>query len=209
MKIIIFGASGKQGQRLVDEALERGHQVTAAVRDPSKVTRTHANLQVVRADAFLPASVTEAVRGHDLVLNSIGPKAPGDELVRAARALRSGMRSAGVNRLLVVGGAGSLEASPGHLVLEHIPKEWKWIAQAHLEALEVYRSFHDIDWVYLSPAATLEPGVRTGRYRLGTDALLSDTAGKSYLSMEDLAVVLLDEAGTPRHHRQRFTAVQG
>ena len=166
MNILIFGAAGRQGSRLVDEALSRGHRVTAAVRDPSKVSKVHPGFRVVRADALDPASVAAAVTGHDVVINSINPVEAGDSLVRAAQALRTGLVQAGVARLLVVGGAASLETSPGHLLLEQIPAEWKWIVEAHYEALKWYQTVTDLDWAYLSPSATLEPGVRTSSWSI-------------------------------------------
>ena len=209
MNIVVFGAAGKVGSRVVEEALSRGHRVTAAVRDPAKIARRHPSLAVVKADAFDPESVAAAARGHDVAINAIAPTEPGDGMARAARSLRKGLLAAGVGRLLIVGGAASLEVSPGVLLRESIPEEWRWIVDTHILSLAEYRTMADIDWGFLSPSAELEPGVRTGKYRLGKDTLLSGPDGKSYISMEDLAVVLVDEAETPRHHRERFTAVRG
>ena len=149
--------------------------------------------------------------GQDAVISATRP-APGseDDLVTTTKALLDGVRQTGV-RLLVVGGAASLSVpgSDGTLVIDdpqYVPPAWRASAQASSDQLEVCRNEAAVDWAYLSPPALLEPGERTGSYRLGADELLVDSEGNSRISVEDLAVVLLDEAERPTHHRARFTA---
>jgi uncharacterized protein len=210
MRIAVFGAGGRVGSRTVAEALARGHEVTAVVRDPEAHDLRGDGLIVATGDATDPASVAEAAAGHDLAISTVGTasgKTP-ETLPAAARALLEGLSRAGVARLIVLGGAGSLEVSPGVRVLdtEDFLEEWKPDALAQAEALDVYRSATtDVDWTYVSPAAVLEPGERTGEYRTGDDRLLVDDEGNSAISMEDFAVALLDEAESADHVRRRFT----
>jgi uncharacterized protein len=131
-----------------------------------------------------------------------------ETLPAAARALLEGLSRAGVGRLIVLGGAGSLEVAPGVRVLDspEFREEWRPDALAQAEALELYRSATtDVDWTYVSPAAVMVPGERTGAYRTGEDRLLVDESGDSRISMEDFAVALLDEAESAEHVRRRFT----
>ena len=210
MKIAIFGASGMIGQRITQEALARGHQVTALGRSPEKVTASHPNLTVQAADALDPASIAAAVAGHDVVVSSISPNGQEPEvLVDSAHALLEGVERAGVRRLIVVGGAGSLEIAPGLQLVDSpdFPADWRPGALAHRDGLNIYRqSSGAVDWTFFSPAGFIAPGERTGKYRTDTDSLLTDEKGESRISAEDYAVALLDEIETPRFLRQRFTA---
>ncbi|MET9864235.1 NAD(P)H-binding protein [Streptomyces smyrnaeus] len=211
MRILVFGAAGNVGSRVVTEALSRGHRVTAVVRG---TTRPKAGGTVHRVgDAADPDDVAALSDGHDLVVSATRP-APGNEsgLVLAARGLLTGLGTTGV-RLLLVGGAGSLTVpGTGGRVrvsddVRYVPEEWRPIAEACNEqyALCLRHSPARPDWVYVSPPALLEPGRRTGRYRVGADELLLDGEGRSAISMEDFAVALVDEAERPEHHRERFT----
>ncbi|HEX8696250.1 MAG TPA: NAD(P)-dependent oxidoreductase [Longimicrobium sp.] len=210
MKITIFGAHGTIGRRITREALSRGHQVTAVARDPSRVTDLD-GVDVVQGDAQDAASVAAAARGHDAVVNSTGPAhdAPDPATYPAvARGLIEGLKQAGVKRLVIVGGAGSLEVAPGVQLVDtpEFPAAWRGIALGTRDALEVYRKEADgLDWTYVSPAALIEPGERTGRYRAGGDQLLVDEVGNSYISAEDYAVALLDELENPKNPRRRMT----
>jgi putative NADH-flavin reductase len=208
MKIALFGATGTIGQRILKEALDRGHEVTAIVRDPAKLTVQSANLRVETADALNPDQVANAVRGHDVVVSSIG-SAPGQEqtLIEATKSLIEGVKRSGVRRLIAVGGAGSLEVAPGVQLMNtpDFPQVWKAIAQAHADALAIYRKEADLEWTNVSPAAFIEPGERTGRYRVGTEQLVVNDQGESRISAEDFAVAILDEVENPRFVRQRFT----
>ena len=208
MRITVFGAAGSVGSRVVAEALSRGHKVTAVVRDPARFHDVPAGADIRAGDATNVKDVVSLSAGQDVVIGATRP-APGNEreLAAAAKALLAGLAQTGA-RLLVVGGAGSLTVSGGGAVIDdpNFPADWRDIALACNDQLEVCRAETRVDWAYLSPAALLAPGERTGAYRLGADELLVDAKGNSKISMEDLAVVLLDEAERPKHHRTRFTA---
>jgi putative NADH-flavin reductase len=213
MKIVLFGATGNVGQRVIKEALRRGNQVVGVVRDPAAVQSPDPRVNLMRGDATDAASVAAVARGADAVVNAISPRpnprglaAP--SLVLAARALIGGMKRAGVERLLIVGGAGSLEVAPGKLLVDQpdFPAAYKGEALAQRDALTVYRAeAGELDWTYLSPAAEIHPGERTGRYRVGGDGVLSDRKGRSTISFEDYAVAVLDELEKRQHIRERFT----
>jgi hypothetical protein len=121
--------------------------------------------------------------------------------------LLNGMKQAHVKRLIIVGGAGSLEVSPGVQLVDtpNFPPDYRDAALAHREALRIYQKEKDIEWTYLSPAAEIAPGERTGNFRTGTNQLITDAQGKSFISMEDYAVAILDELENPKHIRERFT----
>ncbi len=210
MKLAIFGATGAIGSAITHEALERGHSVTAIVRDTTRLTITHPRLHSTQADLRNAAQVTKAMAGHDAVIASIGGRRENqhDIVPEAARILIRQMPKASVQRILWVGGAGGLEAMPGLRVIDtpEFPDAWKDEALAQIKALEIFQTKADtIDWTYLSPAALIQPGKRTGTYRIGTDQLVTDEKGESHISTQDYAVALLDELENPAHIRQRFT----
>lgn len=209
MKIALFGASGTLGQRILQEALKRGHEVTALMRQPEKSALHDPRVTLRAANVLNPPSVAGAVSGQDIVVSAIGPAGdqPATVVVDAARSLLKGVAQAGVPRLIVVGGAGSLEVAPGVLLMNTptFPEGWKPIAQAHSDALDIYRRETHLNWTYVSPAGFIGPGQRTGKYRTGTDQLVADEQGESRISAEDFAVAILDEIEKPRFDRQRFT----
>ncbi|GHG58458.1 NAD(P)-dependent oxidoreductase [Streptomyces griseocarneus] len=211
-KIALFGATGTIGSRVLREALDRGHQVTAVVRDPAKVTEQHPNLTVTTGDVLDPASVTEAARGRDVVVSAVGGgDGPGHlaTIEPAAKALVAGLRALGdaAPRLVAVGGAGSLRTPDGKQVwdAEGLPEFLLQIMHAHGDALDFYRTVSDVRWTNISPAGLIEPGERTGTYRTALDDLVVDADGKSRISAEDYAVALIDEIETPKHVGERFT----
>ncbi len=208
MKIALFGVNGMIGQSIAQEALSRGHEVTAIVRDPSRLSLTHPHLTAVAGDVLDPASVARTVSGHDVVVSAIGPGASQQPqvVVDAARSLLAGLPHTGVQRLIVVGGAGSLEVAPGVQLVDapDFPEGWRPVALAHRDALQVYHS-SNLDWTYISPAAFIAPGERTGGYRTGTDQLVTDENGESRISTEDYAVALVNEIENPQFIRRRFT----
>ncbi|MGW4895423.1 NAD(P)-dependent oxidoreductase [Kitasatospora sp. NPDC004240] len=211
MRITVFGATGNVGRRVVAEALSRGHEVTAVVRDPSRPHGLPEDAAVAVGDARTVEDVARLAAGRDVVITATRP-APGSEheLAVATEGLLTGLAGTGV-RLLLVGGAGSLRLpgrDDGATVVDdpEFPADWRPIADACDEQFALARASAGVDWAYLSPSALLEPGERTGRFRLGRDELLVDADGRSAISMEDLAVALLDEAERPAHHRTRFTA---
>ncbi len=209
MRITVFGAAGNVGSRVVAEALSRGHEVTAVVRDPARFHELHA---AAMARAGNVEDVVELSADQDVMISATRP-APGSEsdLVTTAKALLAGLARTGV-RLLLVGGAGSLTVpgTGGTTVIDDPTfrplAAYRDLALACTDQLEACRAEAVVDWAYLSPAALLEPGERTGNCQLGTAELLVDAEGNSTISMADLAVALLDEAEQPKHHRTRFTA---
>jgi putative NADH-flavin reductase len=211
MKIVLFGATGNVGQRIVAEALSRGHEVVGIVRDPSVAKSPDPRVKLARADATDESTVAGAVKGADAVVCAISPR-PNQQglaapsLIKAARGLIGGLKRANVKRLLVVGGAGTLKASGKRLVdLPTFPPEYKPEALAQGEALEIYRAEGaGLDWTYLSPAAEIGPGRRTGNYRTTGDELLADAQGKSYITFEDYAVAVIDELEKPKNVQKRF-----
>ena len=209
MKIALFGATGMIGQRILREALNRGHDVTAVVRDPARLTETHKNLTVVTGDVLNADSIAATTAGANAVVSAYGPKgAPDSTLLDAARALIAAAAKTHVHRLLVVGGAGSLEVAPGVQLVDTpgFPAEYKSSALAAREVLGIFKTeANDLDWTYVSPAAIITPGERTNTFRLGGDQLVADAEGQSRISAEDFAVAVLDELETPKHVKQRFT----
>jgi putative NADH-flavin reductase len=208
MKIALFGGTGMIGQRILKEALERGHEVIVIARDPAKITEKHPHLQVKAGDVLNPASVAAATEGAEVVISSYGPgKDDSFQVVAAARSLVQALRGRKGVRVIAVGGAASLEVAPGVMFLDtpQFPEAWKPIATAHRDALNVFREA-DLDWTFFSPAGMIQPGERTGKFRLGGDQLLTDEKGESRISAEDYAVALLDEVEKRQFVRKRFTA---
>jgi putative NADH-flavin reductase len=211
-EIALFGANGTIGSRVLREALDRGHRVTAVVRDPGKlVASPHANLAVVTGDVLDPASVSAAARGHDVLVSAVGGgDGPGHAatIEPAARALVRGLRSLGsaAPRLIAVGGAGSLRTPDGERVWDEpgLPEFVLQIMHAHGDALGYYRTVGDIPWTVVSPAAAVEPGERTGSYRTALDDLVVAADGGSFITAEDFAVAVVDEIEVPRHTGERF-----
>jgi putative NADH-flavin reductase len=201
-KIAILGITGRVGSRIANELLQRGHTVTGVARKIEGV-ESRPGLTLKAADAISADALIPLLRGHDALISAThfagGPDA--STLIAAAT-------QAGVPRLLVVGGAGSLEVAPGKALLDTpgFPDAYKAEAQAGAAMLRALRSDGELDWTFLSPSALLEPGERTGKFRLGGDVLLSDANGKSWISMEDYAIAMADEVEAPRHSRRRFTA---
>lgn len=211
MKIALIGASGFVGAKLLDEALRRGHRVTAIVRHPKKLA-SHAALTAKAADAYDAGEIAAAVADHDIVLSAFNPGWSEPDIqaqhVRGSRAIVEGVKRAGVPRLVVIGGAGSLFAAPGVQLVDtpQFPAEWKEGALGARQALRDLQAETSLDWTFVSPPALLEPGERTGKYRLGGDELLMDGDHPAKISVEDLAVAVLDEIEDPKHSRRRFTA---
>ncbi len=212
MKIVLFGATGNIGQRITAEALQRGHEVVGVVRDPSRSTSPDTRVKLVKGDATDAGSVAKVASGADVVVSAISPRPntrglPAPRLADAARALIEGTREAGVKRLLVVGGASTLEVAPGLRLLDApgFPEAYKAEAIEGAESLDVYRrEGNGVDWTFICPAAEIFPGARTGEYRTTGERLLTDENGKSQITMEDYAVALVDEIENPQHRAARF-----
>ena len=200
MKIALVAAAGNAGSRILAELASRGHQVTAIVRDPSKVP-PQSGVKVVEGDANQPEALARLLAGHDAVVSAAKFTYVKPENLLAA------VRAAGVKRYLVVGGAGSLLTAGGTREMDgpRFPAHVKPEAGEGARFLELLKGSPDLDWTYLSPSRFFEPGTRTGKFRLGTDQLLVDTDGTSRISMEDYAIALADELEQGAHIRQRFT----
>lgn len=210
MKVAIIGASGQIGAFIRDEALTRGHQVTAIVRNPEKIAVQNPHLNVVKADV-LEDKVDELVKGHDAVISAYNPGWGNpdiyNEQIRGYKAIISGVKRSGIRRLLVVGGAGTLEVAPGLLVLDttNFPEQVKGGVLATRETLYMLKEEKELEWTFLSPPSSIAAGERTGHYRVGKDQLLKDEKGESKISTQDYAVAMLDELEHPQHIRERFT----
>ncbi len=212
MKVLLYGATGSIGSRIATELLSRGHDVTAAVRSPERGAGLDVRLSTVVSDVTDASSVASAAAGHDAVISAVGAPLDGSGsptfLTDSIHALSDGLASAGVRRLLLVGGAGSLQVAPGLDLVDtpEFPELWKAGALAHREVLRALRSGvvgTELDWTYFSPAALIQPGVRTGVFRVGGDELLTDDAGNSRISGEDFAIAVADavESGQPSRGR--------
>jgi uncharacterized protein len=214
MNVLLYGATGNAGSRILTELLSRGHHVTAIVRPGGRTPPAAPNLTLRRGDLEDEQSIVQALRATsaDAVVSAYAPPfSDVDQLVSVTSRLIAGAAQAAIGqtkapRLLVVGGAGSLEVAPGVALIDapDFPPAWKPIAAAHAKALDTLRK-SSIDWTYLSPSALFAPGPRTGTFRLAQDTLLADSSGKSSISMEDYAIALVDELERPQHRRQRFT----
>jgi putative NADH-flavin reductase len=202
------------GSRILRELLSRGHSVTAVLRDPWKIA-AQTNLVIEKGDLLDTDSVAKVAKGADAVVSSYAPPviagqgpdpAKAHLLVDATKSLIAAAKRAGAPRIIVVGGAGSLEVAPGLQVVDApaFPEAYKPVALAHRDALHVLQAT-ELNWTYFSPAMMIQPGERTGKFRLGRDALLSDEKGQSSISAEDYAVALVDEVEQGRHTKQRFT----
>ena len=209
MKIALIGATGYVGSHILNEALSRGYEVTAIVRRTERLP-AQAGLSAKKSDVLDVDATAGLLAGHDAVIAAYNadPEAADryENMVAGAKAIIAATKKAGVKRLLVVGGAGSLEIAPGQQVIDQpdFPPEWKAGALGTREFLYLLRAEPDLDWTFLSPAAMLQPGERTGKFRLGGDQLLVDAEGQCRISLQDYAVAMIDELEKARHIRRRF-----
>ncbi|WP_306361274.1 NAD(P)-dependent oxidoreductase [Nocardia sp. CC227C] len=229
MFIGVIGATGNIGQRVVSEALMRGHHVQAFSRDASHRRSTHPNLTWASLDVFDSDAVAARLPGLDILVSCYQPgnaardfddtvaRSIADPTVYAtvARSLLRALDTHPRTRLLTVGGAGSLETAPGRVAADDerlgelltdlgLPAAYAEAVRGHRDALDVLRTSNR-RWTYFSPADLIEPGQRTGRFRIGTDQPVVAADGTSRISMEDAAVALLDEIELPRFVQRRFT----
>lgn len=200
MKIAVIGASGNAGSRITAELAGRGHAVTAIARSPEKIA-TLAHVTPTKGDVLDQAGLARLLAGHDAAISSVHFTA--SDPVRLIGAARDSK----VGRYLVVGGAGSLEVAPGVRLVTTpgFPVAYRAEAEKGAAFLDLLRAETELNWTFLSPSALFTAGARTGRFRLGTDQLLTAKDGKSWISFEDFAVALADEIERPAHIRQRFT----
>lgn len=211
MKIALIGATGYVGTPLLQELLQRGHQVTVLARQPEKL-QAQAGLMVVKADVYDAAQVAQAVAGHDAVISAFNPgwaeAALYDLFLQGSRAILAGIKQAGIKRVLIVGGAGSLYVAPGvqFIDTDAFPAEYKAGASAAREVLRWLPAETGLDWSFVSPPPLLVPGERSGNYRLGGDDMWPMVNGQpATITTADLAVAMVDEIEQGRHLQRRFT----
>ena len=210
--VVLIGASGFVGTAILNELLNRGHKVTAIVRDAKKMTVSNQNLTIVEADVTDTDALKEAGKGKDAVISAYNPgwKDPHiyEDTLKNYPLIVESAKQAGVKRLLIVGGAGTLFYAPGKMVMDadDVPAQLlpgiKSLGEFYLNTL---RKEKDIDWIFLSPAANMTPGKRTAKFRIGKDDLVVDANGDSNISAEDFAVAMVDELEQEKHHKERFT----
>ena len=208
MKIALIGASGFIGSALLIEALSRGHHVTALVTRPERVAPQE-NVVSVKSDVLNTDALAEQLSGVEAVISAFSGHAQEDVYgyyLKGFHSILTATRRASVPRLLIVGGAGTLEVAPGKTLLDSpaFPEEYRATAEGAKIALETLRGQTVPEWTFLSPAAEIFPGERTGSFRLGSDKLLTDSEGNSRISVQDYAIAMVDELETPRHNNQRF-----
>jgi putative NADH-flavin reductase len=200
MNIVVLGASGRAGSEITREAAARGHTVTAIARKPGAIP-TADGVTAVAGDASDATALAPLLKGADAVISALHHDIPAATLLKA-------LRTAGVPRLLVTGGASSLEVAPGVKLIDtpDFPEEWKVFARNGIVFLDDLRGETDIDWTYFSPAALIEETPRLGAFRTGTDQLIVDENGESRIGFADYAIAMIDELEKPQHSRARFTA---
>ncbi|WP_303849921.1 NAD(P)-dependent oxidoreductase [Apibacter mensalis] len=211
-KVALIGASGFIGSQLVKELLSRGYQVTAIVRSADKIKNDDKNLKVVSADVFDTDKLAEVLKDNDAVISAYNPGWTNpniyDDTIKGYQSIIEAVKKAGIKRLQAVGGAGSLLVAPGKTVVDSgaIPDEiLPGVKALALVLKDQFLPEKELDWVFFSPAGTIEPGERTGKYRLGLDNLITDDQGNSKISVQDYAKAMVDELENPKHHQQRFT----
>lgn len=217
MNITLLAATGRAGSAILNELISRGHHVTAVARNLDKLPSPLPDIvKSVCDDLNDTKRITEIIRGSDAVISAFGPSSQDpryttditytDQLVTVTERIISAVRETQIPRFIMVGGAGSLEFSPGITVLDsgYWPEPYVPIAKSHVKAFSLLRD-SKLNWTYFSPPMSITSGQRTGKFRVGDDSLIKDEQGKSHISFEDYAVALVDELENPKHERARFT----
>jgi uncharacterized protein len=214
MKLAVIKAPGFVGSQLLKEALRRDYMVTAFVRNPENITLQHTNLIVKKVNVLNENELSSFLVGHDIVISAFNPgwKNPNiyNEFITGSKSIQNATKKAGINRLLVVGGAGTLEIKPGVQLVDtpEFPTEIKQGAIGARDYFNILRKEDDLDWTILIPAISMTKetsGIRTGKYRIGNNQPVFDQEGESKISVEDLAVALLDEVEKNQFIKQSFT----
>ena len=210
--VVLIGASGFVGNAILNELLSRGHKVTAVVRNPKKINVTNSKLEIVKTDVSDTNVMVEICKGKEAIISAYNPGWANpdiyEETLRNYPLILEAAKRSGAKRLLCVGGAGTLFCAPGLRVVDSgaipyaIMDGVKSLGEFYLNTLMNEKT---IDWIFFSPAGTLESGKRTGKFRLGKDDLIVDENGISHISVEDYAVAMVDELENPKHHYERFT----
>lgn len=210
MKITLIGATGFIGSKVLEEALSRGHEVTAICRNPAKITAKSHKLVSVAADVYDTKSLIPLLEDKDAIISAFnsGWKNPNlyADYKRGYASILSAAKQSKVKYILVVGGASSLVLPSGKLIYDSIPDDKKYAVKGPLELLEELKGERELNWSFVSPPLGLASGSRTGKYRLGTDSPVTDENGETHLSVEDLAVAIVDEIEKPQFLHRRFTA---
>jgi putative NADH-flavin reductase len=210
MRIALIGPTGFVGSAVLKELLARGHAVVALARDPAKLP-AQTGLTLAKADVYEAGQIADAVKGADAVVSAFNPGWADPDLynnfLKGTKATFDGVKAAGLRRLLVVGGAGSLYVAPGLQLVDtpEFPAQWKTGASAAREALNLIKEQTSLDWTFLSPAVHLEPGERRGTYRMALESPVMDANGPAHISVTDLAMAIVDELEKPAHVQRRFT----
>ena len=210
MKLAIIGATGFVGSAVLQEALQQGHDVTAIVRHPEKLA-VHPSLTAKAVSVFDEAALADVLRGHVAVISAYNPGWTNpdiqSQMIEGSAHIVNATKLAKVPSLLVVGGAGSLEVAPGVQLVDtpQFPAEWKEGALGAREVLNQLKNEKELNWRFISPAVFLEPGKRTGQFRYGDDAVLFNDDQPARISVEDLAVAIVEEITAPRYNQRRFT----
>ena len=213
MKIALIGATGFVGSAILKEALQRGIQVTAIVRHPEKI-KAQKNITIVKGDVMETDKLAELFKGNDAVVSAYnaGWSNPHlyNEFLKGSKAIQEAVKRSGVRRYIVLGGAGSLFIAPGKQLIDtpEFPEEWKPGALSARDYLNILKEEKELDWTFLSPAIELNegnPGERKGVYRTGLENPVFDSNQRSYISVYDLAMAIIDELENPKHIHQRFT----
>jgi putative NADH-flavin reductase len=204
MNVVLYGATGNSGQRILKELTNRGHHVTAVARDTSKIPST---VKAVKDDLSSVEAIASIIAGADVVVSAYAPPQDNtDALLGVTERQIAAVKKVGAARLIVVGGAGLLEVAPGVTLIAsgYLPEAYLPIAKSHEKALGILKA-SDINWTYFSPTGYFEAGERTGKFRLGTTNLIANEKGDSRISFEDYAVALVDEIETPAHERGQLS----
>lgn len=211
MKLFLIGATGFVGTKVLEEALLKGHHVTALVRNPEKVIVKNDLLTLIKGDVFDEGALSKQFKGHDAIISAYnsGWKNPNlyEDFKKGYHIILDAAKQSGIKRILVVGGAASLEVKPGVRVYDTpvIPKEFRHMVMGALELLDEIKKEHELDWTFLSPPGKLFSGERTGIFRLGKDNPVVDEKGENTISTGDLAMAIINEIEHPQFICQRFT----
>lgn len=200
MNIALIGATGRGGSCILDELVSRGHQVTAIARNVDRIGVRN-GVAARQGDVADGPGLTALLRGHHAAISAV------QFLPNNMLGLMASIKDAGVPRFLVMGGAASLETAEGLRLIDspQFPPEYEPEARAAIAFLKVLKQERELNWSFLSPAATIESGERTGQFRVGGDKLLTDAWGDSRISFSDYAVAMVDELERSEHVRRRFS----
>jgi putative NADH-flavin reductase len=206
LSILLVGASGMIGSRILTEASSRGHHVLAASRHPEKIAQGP-NITPVKLDATDQKAFFLLAHKADVIVMATSPRGGGDPMAEERAVADTAITVAHANgaRLVVVGGAGSLNLPDGKPLVDTLPPAYQGEARAMRSVLDSLKTLSDIDWTFVSPPFSIAPGTRTGHFRLGSTVLLKDDKGASRISAEDFAVALVDELESPAHRRAQMT----